>query len=118
MLTLDEIHDEMRRLSRLLDAGITALTEYAHEYAKAENEYRLAKAKAYLEADGAVAQKHAIADLATGDERYAMRLSDGMRRAAVEVVRSRRQQLSAMQSAAAAWRAEAEYTRTGPREGP
>ena len=118
MLTPTEIHEEMKQLSGRLDDGIEALKRYVREYAQTENDYRLARATTYLAADGPVAERNAIADSKTGKERYAMRLADGMRQAALEAVRSRRQQLSALQSVSAAYRAEAEFARTGPREGP
>ena len=114
MTSLVEIQAEMIRLSRLLDAGITELYNSSTTYAQAENTYRMAKAKAYLEAEGTVAERQALADLATSTERVVHRIADGMRKALTEAVRSRRQQISALQSLTAAHRAEAEYTRTRP----
>ena len=116
MNTLAELTDEMVRLSRQLDKGIDFLRDETAVYAQAENDYRMAKAKAYLAApDGTVDAKRAHTDLATGKERFEARLADGMRQAALEAVRSRRQQISALQTLVSAHKAEAEYDRTSPR---
>lgn len=106
--------DEMHRLSRLLDAGLTALRYQAVEYAEAEDAYRLAAARAYIAHEGPAHERKAHADLATSVERRRAHLADGMRQAALEAVRSRRGQISALQSLLAADRAEAEFVRTGP----
>ena len=110
--------DEMIRLSRLLDQGITALRDQARELAEAERDYRSAKAHAWVEviaaiSDGTVAQREAWTQDVTKDARYRRDLAEGMRVAALEAVRSRRTQLSAWQSWLAAERAEAEFARTG-----
>lgn len=113
-----ELVAEMRRLSRLLDKGVTALREAAAEYAEAEDAYAAAKAKAYLAADGPVEERKAHVADTTGVERLRALQADGYRQACLEAVRSRRQQLSALQSVARADRAEAEVGRYGPHEGP
>lgn len=115
MLTLQDLQSEMIRLSRLLDQGIDTLITYSREYAVAEDTYRMVRAKEILEATGTVETRRALADLATSSERVAAHTLDGLRQATLETVRSRRQQISALQSIAAAFRAEAEYGRTGPR---
>src|SRR5690606_41494538 len=90
--------EEMRRLSGLLDKGIDALRKEAHHYAEAEDAYRMAHATAYVGADGPAHMRKARADLATSRERVEAHLADGMRQAALEAVRSRRAQVSAIQS--------------------
>lgn len=110
----NEVADEMRRMSGLLDKAITAVREQSVEYADAENQYRMAHAKAYLAYEGPAHARKAAADLATGDERYRAHLADGMRQAALEAVRSRRAQISALQSLLSAHREEAAFARTGP----
>lgn len=105
--------EEASRLSGLLDAGLKALREAARDYAAAESAYRRTRARALLEAGaGTVAEREAVADLQSSDERFARDTADGMRTAALEAVRSRRQQLSALQSLLAAHREEAAYDRT------
>lgn len=112
-MTPEAAGDEMRRLAGLLDAALAFLRDQTVEYAESEDVYRMARAKAYLEASGTVDERKATADLATSVERRRAHLADGMRQAAIEAVRSRRAQISALQSLLNAHRAEAEFTRTG-----
>jgi len=109
---LVQMMDEARRLSEKLEAGLKALRDASADYANAEHRYREARAKAYLQAAGTVGEREARADMLTGELRLQRDLADGMRSSALEAVRSRRQQLSALQSLLAAHRAEAEYVRT------
>lgn len=113
-MTAGELVEEMLRLSRLLDDALGFLKRSVEEYAAAEDAYRMAHARAFLEADGTGPARKAEADLATSEQRQRAHLSDGMRQAALEAVRSRRAQLSALQTVANSHRAEAEFVRTGP----
>ena len=123
MAGLSEIHQEMMRLSRLIGEGINEMRNQAQAYAQAEHDYRLAKSKAWMEAprqadDGSkitAGEREAWVDAKTADERQRRDIADGLRQTALEAVRSRRTQLSALQSYLAAERAEAEFARTGPR---
>ena len=105
---------EMQRLSHLLDKGLQGMRDQAHEYAESEDAYRCAHASAYLTSVGTAGERKASADLATSVERRRAHLAEGMLKAATEAVRSRRAQISALQSLLNAHRAEAEYVRTGP----
>jgi len=117
-MNTQELVTEMLRLSRLLDKGVKALTKAAQDYAEAEDRFAAAKAKAYLAAEGPVEQRKAyVADL-TGSERLEALKADGWRQACLEAVRSRRQQLSALQSVAAGHRTELELAKYGPQETP
>lgn len=110
---LVEMMSEARRLSSLLDAGLKALREAARDYAAAEADYRKQRARALLQSTaGTVSEREAVADLDAAEARLARDTADGMRTAALEAVRSRRQQLSALQSILAAHREEAAYDRT------
>lgn len=111
-VNLSEMLAEARRLSEKLEAGLKALRDSATDYANAEHKYREARAKAYLQTSGTVGEREARADVLTGELRLQRDLADGMRSSALEAVRSRRQQLSALQSLLAAHRAEADYVRT------
>jgi hypothetical protein len=103
---------EAMRLSGLLDKGIVALREAAVAYAEAEHAYRERKAMAYLETEsGTVAEREAHVYAIMGDLRRLRDLADGQKLAALEAVRSRRAQLSALQTLIAAHRAEAELAR-------
>ena len=113
-MTPGEIHDEMRRLSQSLDKALTSLYEAGREWAQAENDYRMARAVAYLNSDGTVEARKSTTDLATSDERQRAHLADAMRQAALEAVRSRRTQLSALQTVVNALKAETELVTYGP----
>ena len=113
-MNVSGIIDEGRRLSESLDNALrthkTASTDAAH----ADVAFRKAWATAYLRADGTVKHREATADLETADARLAWLLADGSRVSELEVIRSRRQQISLLQSEAAAFRAEAEVGAYGP----
>lgn len=114
MLDMSEVISEARRLSALIDRGVEALRNSADELAAAENAYRLAKAKAWVmvQADDALAKhKEAHVDGITADLRMARDIAEGQRQAALEALRSRRIQLSALQSVLAATRSEMEMAR-------
>jgi hypothetical protein len=107
---------EMERLSSLIDRGIAALTEHAREMALAEHDYRKAKAIAWTQAPpGTVPVREAWVEAETAEARLRLDMAEGMRLAALESVRSRRQQLSALQSLLAATKSEMDFARTGPR---
>jgi hypothetical protein len=113
-MDLETLAGEARRLSSLIDRGVQALLASSVKLADAEHEYRLAKARAYLATVGTVAEREAETYGAVGDLRRARDLADGERLAALEAIRSRRTQLSALQSLLAAYRSEADLARTGP----
>jgi hypothetical protein len=103
---------EAMRLSALLDKGIAALAAAGVAFAEAEHTYREANAMAYLETEsGTVAEREAHTYARVGEHRRARDLADGHRVACLEAVRSRRAQLSALQSVIAAHRAESELGR-------
>lgn len=114
MPDLEGLAGEARRLSGLIDKGVAALRAAAIAYAEAEHEYRAAKAVAYLQTEGTVAEREAVVYGLVGNLRRARDLADGERLAALEAVRSRRTQLSALQSLLAAHRSEADFARVGP----
>jgi len=113
-VNLSEMADEFARLSRNLDKGIAQLTQLAHEVAQAEADYRRAKSRAFVEAPkGTVPEREAWVNAETADLRQARDLADGLRQAALEAVRSRRTQISALQTLLNAHEAEADFSRTG-----
>lgn len=123
-MVLDEMQEEMLRLSRLLDAGIEALRSCGADLAAAEAEYRHDKSRAWAtlvryEDDGSrrlAAELEAEVNAMTAEVRRKRDAADALRQSALEAVRSRRTQLSALQSLLAAHRAEAQLGATGPRE--
>ena len=111
-MDLETLTAEAWRLSQLLDRGIMALRDAGIAYAEAEHEYRSQNAMAYLETEsGTVAEREAHVYALVGDFRRLRDLADGQKLAALEAVRSRRAQLSAVQSILSAYRAEAELAR-------
>jgi hypothetical protein len=111
-MDLETLTAEAWRLSQLLDKGIMALRDAGIAYADAEHEYRSQNAMAYLETEsGTVAEREAHVYALVGDFRRRRDLADGQKLAALEAVRSRRAQLSAVQSILSAYRAEVELAR-------
>jgi hypothetical protein len=103
------------------DDAITVYRTAIVEDAEAADQARRAKARAYVTCrekapKATVAILDAMVDLETSDAQLAARMADGRRNAALEVVRNARQWLSALQSLAAAQRAEAQLAAYEPRE--
>lgn len=114
-MTSAELIAEAMRLSGLLDDALSYLRRQTVEYASSENAYRKAKAEAWLKCpSGTVPEREAAVNAAVADQRQVRDLADGMRQAALEAVRSRRAQISALQSMLNAQKAEADFARTGP----
>ena len=113
-----EMQAEMIRLSHALDDGVETLRRFSRESAEAEAEYRKAKAVAWVTVDTGLlaAHRQAEVDARTADLRQKRDIAENMRRATMEAIRSRRGQLSALQSLMNAHKAEADFDRTGPRE--
>lgn len=98
-----------------LRASMADLEQRSRDYAKTERTYRLARSTAYLAAHGGtVAEREAHADQATADLRYERDMAEGLKVSALEAVRSNRTILSAIQTLAGLYKAEAEFDRTGP----
>lgn len=112
-MTLEELSDEMIRLSSLLDQAQAELLTKVREAAETEHEYRLAKSSAYLSASGTVAEREAHVDQSCASKRRDRDIAEGLKVAALEQIRSARAQLSACQTLSAAHKAEAELARTG-----
>ncbi|HEY7823990.1 MAG TPA: hypothetical protein VIG24_14210 [Acidimicrobiia bacterium] len=115
-MELEALTAEAWRLSQLLDKGVSALRDAAVAYAEAEHAYRERRAMAYLETEsGTVAEREAHVYALVGSYRYQRDLAEAAKLAALEAVRSRRAQLSSVQSVLAAYKSEADFARTGPR---
>jgi len=112
-MILAEAEAEVRRLSNMLDAGLDVLRSSAEECAAAEREYRKARAQAWVaQTEGTAGFKEAQVDSLTADLRYKRDVAEGMRRAALESVRSRSTQISMLQTLLNAHKAEASFVRT------
>ncbi|MCA1782019.1 MAG: hypothetical protein LC679_07550 [Intrasporangiaceae bacterium] len=118
-LTLPELAAECRRLSDKIDHGVISLTTSARESAAAEQRYREAKAQAWtIHAEGTAKEREAQVDAATAGLRYVRDLAEAGRQAALEALRSRRQQLSAAQTLVSALKSELEHSQYGPQVTP
>ena len=118
LLTPRDLIEAMLDASAELDSAQADLETKTREQARSENGYRKARANAYLGTSGTVGEREAFVDKATGQERYAAHLSEGLAKAALEAVRSRRTQLSVLQTISSAVKEELAMARTGPEYGP
>lgn len=114
--SLRNLNTDLQSTSKELLAECDALATTARDYAVKENAYRFAKATAMLKAEGkTVDLKKAEVDLITERERLAAHISEGILDSTRERVRSLRAVLSALQTIAGSYKAEAEFYKTGPR---
>jgi hypothetical protein len=114
-VTDPELIREGRRLSGLLDESLRELVLEVHRASTAEREYRKLQCAPIPQAPaGTVIERKAWLDSECADSRYTRDLADGLRQAALETVRSRRAQLSLLQSLLAGEREEMALARTGP----
>lgn len=125
-VTTAEMFREALRFSGLIDRGIAELRTQSVAVADAEQNYRKAKAEAWVkcpidahdvprgEREWTAARREAWVDAETAELRRKRDIADAMRSAALEAVRARRTQLSAIQTFANAEREEAAFARTGP----
>lgn len=114
-MTPADLASEASRLSGLIDKGVSALRAAAVKLANAEHDYRLSRAVAWHKTDGTAKQREDEVNALTASNRLTRDLAEGERLAVLEALRSRRAQLSALQSVANAERAELELAGKGPR---
>lgn len=106
--------EEVARFNQLIDSGLAALRQSSIEASEGEHAYRKAKAIAWANApQGTVPVREAWVESETADLRLVLDLAEAVKQASLESVRSRRQQLSAVQSLLAAHKEEAAFSRTG-----
>jgi hypothetical protein len=113
-----EIVEEMQRLNGLVDEQRREMEHWAVEYAEAENEYRKAKANAYLAATGTVQERQAYVDKVCETERKRAHVAEGMRKQSIEAHRGLLVQLQVLQTVSNLVRSEMDLTRTGGNEPP
>lgn len=104
------------RLSKLLDDALAFGKRQVREYADTEQAYRVSQAESYLNAPEGLtaAAKAAWVAGATSGARHRRDIAEGMKQLALEAIRSRRAQLSALQTYMNAEREEAKHERFGP----
>lgn len=116
MIDLSEALDEVRQLRDDMHRAQDWLRDNAPLSSQAEADYRKARANAWVEVEGTAAHREAQVDALTADLRYQRDLAEKLERAALEKIRSCRQEISLYQSLLAAHRAEAEFSRVGPND--
>ncbi len=109
-----ELEKELRSTSLELLKECDEQASMARDYALKENAYRMARARAYIKSEGTVDNRKASVDLITESERIAAHIAEGMLDATKERVRSLRATLSALQTIAGTYKAEAAFDKTGP----
>lgn len=109
-----DLVEMMLEASRQLDEAQAELQRCVHEESVAEAEYRKAKSNAYLSTQGTVGEREAMVDKTVAAERQRAHLAEGLSRSALEAVRSRRTQLSCLQTIASSVKEEAALARYGP----
>lgn len=113
-MNFNDMVNEVERLSHKIDEGIKLLYDSGMLLAKAEHECSKAIAKAWIDAPkGTVPFREAWVDAEVADLMYEKDMAEASKMSSLEAVRSRRTQLSAVQSLLAAYRAEAEMARYG-----
>lgn len=94
----------------LLSNDHPALEQEMKAWTTAEDDYRYAKAVAYLAATGTVNERSAHVDKACDSERRAAHTAEALQEARKELIRSKRQVLSSLQSLLSAQKAEMQMT--------
>ena len=115
--SLSEYCAEIDRLSGQVEKSLRHLFDKVQEYAEADNEYRKAKATAYLSASGTVQERQAHVDKACEQERFRAHRAEAYWRASQIAVKARLAQLSAAQSKVNALRQEMKFEQTRPDPG-
>lgn len=122
-----EMAAEVERLSGLIDDGIKVLRQQSIALAESEMTYRKSKAQSWVtcptddpgvkagEREWTAARREAWVNGDTAELRRDRDLAEAMRQTALEAVRARRAQLSALQTLLNAHAAEANLAGTGPR---
>lgn len=114
----EDLNRELLRLSGRLEKATTQLRRDSLKFAGAEHAYRRSKAQAYLTAKtsaekATIPQLEALVDKSCEMERAKAYVARAMKESSLELVKSLRAQLSALQSIAATVRSEAELA-SGP----
>lgn len=100
---------------RDLELAQNALEEALHDEARAERDYRKARAAAWRNADGRSAgERDDIVNSITAEDRLRRDAATADAKTQMERVRSKRQSLSALQSAANSIKEESAHSRVGP----
>lgn len=113
-MTITELHEELWNRIQQLDQALAFLRKVSGEWSEADTAYRKKKAEVFLTSKGTDGQRKMRAEAECAELMEDAHTKDGLKQAALEAVRSRRSQISAIQSLVGGYRAEAEFARTGP----
>lgn len=113
-----EIHGSMLRVARRLHRTVEEYQALAIENAQAQHQAKQAQAKAYLEVEGTVDHRRALVEIQCADVNLSARIAEAQEFAARKLLDTLRAELSALQSIASAYRAEAELVGRGPQTTP
>jgi hypothetical protein len=121
-VTLSDMVAEARKLSDRINEGVRLLSAAGRKEAEAERDYRRLRAVTFAqvktEGDRTAAHLEAEVDGRCADARFVRDVARSEARAALEALRSRRQQISSLQSILSAHKAEAGHAFYGPSETP
>jgi hypothetical protein len=92
------VEQNISELSAELSRVTAELYKATRDAAQARHDHRVARAKAYLAAEGTVAEREAHAELAAADEMLTRELAEATEKALIENGRNVRAQLEGMRS--------------------
>lgn len=98
--SFDKTAERIEQIGNELLAANEELREAGRQWANKENEYRRAKAVAYLNAEGTIDARKAKVDQVCDEHRLAAHIAEAEREACLEKVRSLRAYLSSLQTLA------------------
>lgn len=106
-LTIPEVESEILRLSARLEGETARLAQLGQAAGLSEIDHKVARAQAFLKAEGPVDARSAQAEIATKDQMLARRRDEVLYDACRETLRTIRTQLDALRTIAANARAQA-----------
>ena len=119
-MNLAEMVERGRALSKSLNSALDEHRSQAVKAADAEHAYRRVRAERWAQAKGldmrSAKERQDWVDAQSADARRERDMAQALAQSALEVIRSRRGQMSLLQSEMNAHKAEADFTRTAPGE--
>lgn len=121
-MNLSEMAERGRGLSKSLNGALDEHRVQAVNAADAEHVYRRTRAERWAQAKGlemrSAKERQDWVDAQSADQRRDRDMAQALAQSALEVIRSRRAQMSLLQSEMAAHKSEAEFSRTAPEYAP
>lgn len=114
-MTAADLNNHILRYCKLVDKGVAAHLKAQLEAAEAEALFKKRAAEEFLLAgEGSVAEREAKAESQVAELRQKHLVTAALAKSALEALRARQNQLSALQTIAGAYREEARLGRTRP----